>query len=71
MTDALNELKQKIDEVEADGTQVIGIHLTPEMTKAIHWELTQMYGSDPGEHLTLLFGTAVVSQDADELKLDT
>jgi len=71
MTDTLNELKKKIDEVEADGTQVIGINLTAEMTKAIRWELTQMYGSDPGEDLTLLFGTAVISQDADELKLET
>jgi hypothetical protein len=71
MTDVVNELKRQIDKVEEDGTQVIGIHLTAEMAKAIRWELNQMYGSDPGEDLTLLFGTAVVSHDADELKLDT
>jgi len=71
MTEVVNELKKQIDKVEADGTQVIGIHLTPEMAKAIRWELTQMYGSDPGEDLTLLFGAAVISQDADELKLET
>ncbi len=71
MTEVVNELKEKIDQAEADGSQVIGIHLTAEMTKAIRWELTQMYGSDPGEDLTLLFGAAVISQDADELKLET
>ncbi len=71
MTEVVNELKEKIDQAEADGSQVTGIHLTAEMTKAIRWELTQMYGSDPGEDLTLLFGAAVISQDADELKLET
>ncbi len=70
MTAIVDELKKKIDEAEADGSQVIGIHLTAEMAKAIRWELTQMYGNDPGEELTLLFGAAVLSQDADELKLD-
>ncbi|MES9897975.1 MAG: hypothetical protein ABW148_03005 [Sedimenticola sp.] len=70
MTEVVNELKKKIDEAEADGSQVTGIHMTAEMAKAIRWELTQMYGSDPGEDLTLLFGAAVLSQDADELKLE-
>lgn len=71
MTEAVDELKKQIDLAEQDGSQVIGIHLTPEMAKAIRWELTQMYGSDPGEELTLLFGAEVISQDAEELKLDT
>jgi len=71
MTEAVNELKKQIDQAEADGSQVTGIYLTAEMAKAIRWELTQMYGSDPGEDLTLLFGAAVISQDADELKLET
>lgn len=69
MTEAVKELKQKIDEAEVDGSQVIGVHLTPEMTKAIHWELTQMYGRDLGEDLTLLYGVEVLSQDSDELIL--
>ena len=71
MTEVVNELKKMIEQAEADGSQVIGIHLTAEMAKAIRWELTQMYGSDPGDELTLLFGAAVLSQDADELKLET
>jgi len=71
MTAVVDELKRQIDEAEADGSQVIGIHLTAEMAEAIRWELKQMYGSDPGSELTLLFGAAVLSQDADELKLET
>jgi hypothetical protein len=71
MADATIKLKEKIDEFEADGTQVIGIHLTPEMTKAIRWELHLMYGKDPGDDLVLLFGAAVLSQDADELRFET
>ena len=71
MTEMIDELKRQIDEVEADGSQVIGIYLTAEMAKAIRWELKQMYGSDPGSELTLLFGAAVLSQNADELRLET
>ncbi|MES9858587.1 MAG: hypothetical protein ABW166_18575 [Sedimenticola sp.] len=70
MTEVVDELKKRIDEAEADGSQVTGIHMTAAMAKAIRWELTQMYGSDPGEDLTLLFGAAVLSQDAAELKLE-
>lgn len=71
MTEVVKELKKMIDEVEADGTQVIGLHLTPEMSKAIHFELSQMYGCDLDEDLTLLFGIEVLSQDADELEMVT
>lgn len=71
MTDVLKELKRKIEEVEKDGTQVIGVHLTKEMAQAIHWELKQMYGLDWDDDLTLLYGIEVVSQDADELILET
>jgi hypothetical protein len=71
MTAVVDELKRQIDLAEQDGSQVIGIHLTPAMAQAIRWELTQMYGSDPGEELTLLFGAAIITQDAEELKLDT
>ncbi|MCF6280794.1 MAG: hypothetical protein L3J28_01080 [Candidatus Polarisedimenticolaceae bacterium] len=68
MTEVVKELKTKMDKAEADGHQVIGIHLTAEMSKAIRWELHQMYGTDYGEP-TLLFGAEVLSVDADELEL--
>lgn len=71
MTAVVDELKRKIAKIEKDGSQVIGIHLTAKLTKEIRWELTQMYGSDPGPNLQLLFGAEVLSQDADELKLIT
>ncbi len=70
MTAIVDELKRKIAQAEADGSQVIGIRLTAEMAKEIRWELTQMYGQDPGEELTLLFGAEVLSQDADELSFE-
>lgn len=70
MIDPLKDLKQRIDEAEVDGSQVMGLHLTPEMTKAIRWELHLMYGKDPGDELTLLYGVEVLSQDADELILE-
>ncbi|MES9903694.1 MAG: hypothetical protein ABW168_13600 [Sedimenticola sp.] len=70
MTETVDELKKRMDEAEADGSQVMGIYLTAGMAKAIRWELKQMYGSDPGEDLTLLFGAAVLSQDAPELKFE-
>ncbi|MEJ1298012.1 MAG: hypothetical protein RPU64_04540 [Candidatus Sedimenticola sp. (ex Thyasira tokunagai)] len=70
MTEVVKEIKKKIDEAEADGSQVTGIHLTAEMAKAVRWELTQMYGSDPGEDLMPLYGAAVLSRDAPELKLE-
>ena len=68
MTEALKELKEKIDQAEVDGSQVIGIHLTAEITKATRWELHQMYGCDYGDP-SLLFGAEVLSHDADELEL--
>ncbi len=70
MTAIVDELQRKIAQAEADGSQVIGIRLTAEMAKEIRWELTQMYGQDPGEELTLLFGAEVLSQDADELSFE-
>ena len=69
MTAVVDELKRKMAEAEADGSQVIGLHLTAALTREIRWELTQMYGSDPGPDLQLLFGAEILSQDADELKL--
>ncbi len=71
MSDVVTELKREIETAEADGSQVIGIHLTAEMAKAIRWELHLMYGKDPGEELILLYGAEVLSHDADKLTLVT
>ena len=68
--DAVNDLKIKVALFEERHGQVTAIHLTAEMTRQIRWELNQLYGSDPGEQLTLLFGTEVVSQSAKEFKLE-
>lgn len=64
-------LKEEMERVEEDGSLVVGIHLPAEMAKAIHFELSQMYGANHGNDLILLFGAEVISQDADQLKLIT
>ncbi len=70
MTEVVKELKAKMEHLESDGSQVIGIHLTAELSKAIRWELHQMYGVDYGDP-SLLFGAEVLSHDADELRFET
>lgn len=52
---------------EANGRHAMGVHLTPELTKALRWELHQYYGNDPGEQLTTLYGMEILSFDAAEL----
>ncbi|MBF0628876.1 MAG: hypothetical protein HQL91_11730 [Magnetococcales bacterium] len=55
---------------EADGRQALGVHLTPELTKAVRWELHQYYGADPGEQLTTLYGMEILSLDAPTLRFE-
>lgn len=62
-------LKEEMERAEEDGSLVVGIHLPGQMARKIHFELSQMYGTNHGKDLILLFGAEVLSQDADELAL--
>lgn len=66
----IKELKELMDEFERDDRHCLGIHLTAEMAAEIRRELKSMYGSDPGECLTTLYGREVLSTDAKFLSFE-
>ncbi|MBF0369802.1 MAG: hypothetical protein HQL52_10125 [Magnetococcales bacterium] len=66
----LAEIKVLKKAFEADGRQAGGIHLTAEQAKIIRRELHHLYGFDPGEGLTTIYGVEVVSVDAPEFRIE-
>ncbi|MEO5377640.1 MAG: hypothetical protein H7832_07665 [Magnetococcus sp. DMHC-6] len=67
----LPEFKHLLEEFEADGRQALGVYLTKEQAVDLRWELYQLYGSDPGPHLTTLYGLGVLATDAPFLRFET
>ena len=66
----LKELKILINEFEKDGKHCMGINLTKDIASGLRRELHNMYGIDPGESLTTLFGKEVLSFDAETLSFE-
>jgi hypothetical protein len=46
------------------------VHLPADIARSIRRELLQLYGQDPGEGLTTLFGIEVLSTSAPEIKFE-
>ncbi|MBF0308922.1 MAG: hypothetical protein HQL56_05280 [Magnetococcales bacterium] len=70
MADLLDRIKHLKTAFEAGGRQAMGIRLTPEQAVSLRWELHQMYGFDPGESLTTLYGLEVLSTEAEQLTFE-
>ncbi len=66
----IKELQRLKEAFEAKHHSCIGVHLTADIAEKIHWELHNLYGQDPGEGLTTLFGIEVLSTDAHEIKFE-
>ncbi|MBF0161045.1 MAG: hypothetical protein HQL88_02045 [Magnetococcales bacterium] len=64
----LEAFKSLKESFEADGSQAVGVHLTPEQAGFLRWELHQLYGTDPGPCLPTLYGLEVLSTDAPALR---
>lgn len=67
----LHELKTLKETFEQDGRQATGVRLTADQAADCRWELHQLYGYDPGEYLTPLYGLEIVSIQAETLQFDT
>ncbi|MFQ5586318.1 MAG: hypothetical protein ACE5GF_05800 [Thermodesulfobacteriota bacterium] len=68
--DTLKEFKRLKEEFEAKNRFCMGVHLPADIAKKIRRELHQLYGKDPGDGLTTLFGIEVLSTDAPEIKFE-
>ena len=68
--DALKYLKGLKEEFEENNRFCTGVHLPADIARSIRRELLQLYGQDPGEGLTTLFGIEVLSTNAPEIKFD-
>jgi hypothetical protein len=66
----LKEFKKLLEAFEADGRQAMGIHLPADTAAVLRKELHHLYGFDPGEGLTTLFGLEVLSTDAPEIRFE-
>ena len=66
----IKEIKRLKEEFEAKHGSCMGVHLPANIAKKIRWELHNLYGQDPGEGLTTLFGIEVISTDAPEIKFE-
>lgn len=66
----LQELKTLKDDFEKDGRQALAVHLTAGQAQSLRWELHQLYGFDPGEMLTTLYGMAIAAVDAPTLRFE-
>ncbi|MBF0455798.1 MAG: hypothetical protein HQL72_13415 [Magnetococcales bacterium] len=66
----LSELKEQKLAFEADGSQAMGVYLTKEQSKALRWELHQLYGFDNGENLTTLYGIEVLDTEAETFRFE-
>ncbi|MCF6281381.1 MAG: hypothetical protein L3J28_04085 [Candidatus Polarisedimenticolaceae bacterium] len=71
LSDTVLELKEAMEEVEADGSLVVGIHIPAKMAKKLHFELYRMHSTGADNELILLFGAEVLSQEADKLTFIT
>ena len=71
LSDTVLELKEAMEEVEADGSLVVGIHIPAEMAKKLHFELYKAHSTEAANELILLFGAEVLSQEADKLSFIT
>ncbi|MCF6282904.1 MAG: hypothetical protein L3J28_11980 [Candidatus Polarisedimenticolaceae bacterium] len=56
---------------EADDSLVVSIHIPAEMAKKPHFELYRMHSTGAYNELSLLFGTEVLSQEAEKLTFIT
>lgn len=61
----LKEFRALKEEYERDGRQAAGVRLTRAQAEQLRRELAHLYGQDPGERLTTLYGIEVVTIDAD------
>lgn len=66
--DALHELKALKEQFEAENRFCMGVHLPADVAAKIRRELHLLYGRDPGEGLTTLYGLEVLSTDAPKIK---
>lgn len=66
----MKEFKQLLQRFEADGRHAMGVELPARVAAELRWELYQLYGADPGKELTTLFGVAVLSTDADQIRFE-
>ena len=66
----IKELKKLKEEYEATHPSCNGVHLTADSAKKIRWELHNLYGQDPGEGLTTLFGIEVLSTNSPDIKFE-
>ncbi|MBF0609676.1 MAG: hypothetical protein G8345_01555 [Magnetococcales bacterium] len=66
----LKELKALKEEFEKDGRQAMAVYLTSEQAKELRWEIHQLYGFDPGEMLTTLYGMSVAAIDAPTFRFE-
>ncbi len=71
LSDTVLELKEAMEEIEADGSLVTGIHLPAEMAKKLHSEIYQHNGVSDANELILIFGAEVLSQEASKLSFVT
>jgi hypothetical protein len=68
--DTLKHLKGLKEEFEEKNRFCTGVHLPADIARSIRRELLQLYGQDPGEGLTTLFGIEVLSTSAPEIKFE-
>ncbi len=66
----IKELKRLKEAFEAEHHSCMGVHLTADIAEKIRRELHSLYGQDPGEGLTTLFGIEVLSTNAHEIKFE-
>ena len=68
--DTLKQIKALKEEFEEKNRFCMGVHLPTDIARSIRRELFQLYGQDPGEGLTTLFGIEVLSTDAPKIKFE-
>lgn len=66
----LKEFSALKEDYERDGRQATGVRLTPDQARELRRELAHLYGQDPGERLTTLYGLEVLTIQADRIAFE-